>query len=146
MPHGHPDWFGQSVWPKYGEPSYINHVIALEPGEEESHVLTGPGVLFAVRLIFSPSSNWPGGRIEVYIDGSYYGEVYPYAWFTALGTGQARQIFDVDLYGVDNAQSRAVLTREVPFSSSITFISKNSVGAGADTVSFYIGGIFYLIA
>jgi hypothetical protein len=71
MAKGYPDFFGTSIWPKYGTPIYTSSgLMAIGPGlATDVLTLTANGVLFCLYVFVEGVSDLLGTRIALYADG-----------------------------------------------------------------------------
>jgi len=131
MPRGYPDYFGQSIFPKYGELIRIN-TTKIMAGSEVWTVfdIDSKGVLYFLHIESKNVAGYDNLDIELTIDGSvFYNEsvtdMYLYQNLFMCSHPLAM------VYNNEASHYLAIgLTKEVPFGTQIKLIIENG---GADT-------------
>jgi len=146
MAKGYPDFFGTSIWPKYGTPTInTGAAIVVHGGNNDTIILiTADGVLFQAAFVIVCDDLANSHYLHLYIDGvlvesEKLDQLY---LFTSLGgsCGLMNVIhFDRLLY-----HYRFELAREIPFHDSIEFKVQNS-GAAATHVTVDYKTMHYVV-
>lgn len=143
--HGYPDYFGQSIFPKYGAPIEIDLSLDAGPGGSDSVDIVGNGLLYACLIVGTSAGSVKGDNFSVSSGG-----VLIYKTNIAQSVGFPSLFGDTGLFipkGVNRDYSywNLQLHREIPFESSLTFALDCAVDSDPTGDSVTIKGFYYAI-
>ena len=127
MARGYPDYFGQSMWPKYGTPIEVDLLETDIPHGEELDVVSilGQGILFNLKatLVETEASN--NAYLDLYVDGTLMATISQvYSQYDNPMTAIGEVL--VPIYRSINYGELIVgLTREVPFRYTLIVKARN---------------------
>lgn len=131
MAKGYPDYFGQSIWPKYGTPIYTldsDHIIP-SGGAATLLSISVTGILFSIDIGVQALETFTLSLLTLAIDGQMFAVVglgNPYFGFPA--EAQSPLLYTVNYNHLEYYQ-RIVLAREVPFHETIVLQCSNGTGS-----------------
>jgi hypothetical protein len=145
MAHGYPDNFGQSVWPKYGEPVFITGAALIPFGGSGGDTYLGNGVLVGLRIRLTSISILDTCNIVVEINGQPL--IYDLAstFFSIGGDGAGKSLIECSYYDSSKLSFECFLRRELPFYNDMFIGAGNDVSDGVSDMSLYYTGVFYRI-
>ena len=121
MARGYPDYFGQSMWPKYGTPIKTNVLEDNIAAGDNLDVVSidGQGVLFDVNITLATLGATRDMFLHLRVDSSLmetveFGSPHLYMSFAACA-----YLLLPTYYSPNGAVCMARLAREVPFRSSV---------------------------
>jgi len=120
MAHGYPDYFGQSVWPKYGEPVSTDETFTVTAGTSEDVLdLTCQGVLYFLLIHVWTTAALYNLYVKVTIDGTVLFS-YPitYPLYTGFFAPRIHPVV-VTLYDCDDLQAFLSIPCDLPFKRSL---------------------------
>jgi hypothetical protein len=143
MAKGYPDWFGQSIWPKYGTPLILGGTITVHSGEELPVIdQDGQGVLFSLAAEVDGISDLSDCVFGLYVDTTlldYFTLKTVGGHFNSMFT---TELIEIVLYDPITFVVNMRLLREVPFQSHVKFSCNN--GSSGD-LTFYAQGSYYKV-
>ena len=138
MAKGYPDFFGTSIWPKYGTPVYTNSGLIIVPslGTVNLISISGNGVLFSLDSYLTAAVDFESSDLFLIVDGAVMvrSVLDPEYLQTSLG-GASPVLGLVICSGVDHVLEW-MLSREVPFHDSVILRLLNA-SLGNITTSTY---------
>jgi len=140
MAKGFPDYFGQSIWPKYGTMLTDDELVAgVAPGATATILyVTGQGQLRNASLFINGMGNPASIYILITVDGVlvYANPLYTIMYY--FGDTPSDVIAQCTLYDIVAGIYSIVINREIPFVSSFKVeILNNSILALTDFAEIY---------
>lgn len=131
MARGYPDYFGQSIWPKYGTPIYTldsDHVL---PSGEVGTLLSisMPGVLFSLDIGVQALEVMTLSLLTLTIDGQSFAVVGLGNPAYGLPAAAQSPLLYTVIYDHLEYYQRIVLAREVPFHSTVVLQCSNGTAS-----------------
>lgn len=123
MAKGYPDYFGQSIWPKYGSPIVSGTVTVECPGSATTtfYSISAQGVLFSARIKVYPATWNDATCIRLYVDDALFEVCYFMPSLATIFGGSPGNVLGVIHLDTESKYVEAVLNREVPFHTSFRF-------------------------
>lgn len=140
----HPDWFGQSIWPKYGDPIEINETHDIPPDDSVTDLFSGSGILYSLNVHVECIED-----ISQDLFGIYSGTV-PLVYSVVDGIFMHMNATDKSnlllplVYWYDKTGCTFSLSREIPFTSDLSLYYKSDITHAAD-VTVYFNGWYYIV-
>jgi hypothetical protein len=134
MAKGYPDFFGTSIWPKYGTPIWSPEDIPVVAAGASVDVLTitGNGVLFSLKVDFNGTVFLDKSSVELWIDDSMIAEAGTRQDITYTSLGGHTGILSLTNYDALEFWAAIELGREVPFRRKIVVVVNNDSAADLD--------------
>ncbi|MCJ7639024.1 MAG: hypothetical protein MUO70_03935, partial [Euryarchaeota archaeon] len=117
MARGYPDYFGTSIWPKYGTPIRTGGLVVNVPAGLDVDVIdiSANGVFFCAEIRFSTIGDYLASYVRLEIDNQL-------AWFWLLSNltlptslGGAQELMAITYLDRLSDDLRMTLSREIPF-------------------------------
>ena len=144
MAKGYPDFFGTSIWPKYGTPivTMVHGVVIASGASPDLITITANGVLFDLRVEIVGLSDLQWTRVSLSIDGAVMANSWaPLDPDYAVFAGEALIIAPI-YYDKAAFIFKVSLKREIPFHDSFNVLirndSANNITGSVDTVHYVI--------
>ncbi len=139
MPHGHPDWFGQSVWPKYGEPVDISGTFHLEDGLIHTETITGNGILYKLRLCLIKDTDLSLISIWLTSNDVYLAHAWTSDYWRTSGLLSPIPQLLCEQWNDDDIRAVFCIPTELPFTTSLKINAVCNDGGSVDCSLFYRG-------
>lgn len=147
MSKGYPDWFGTSIWPKYGTPIQTTVApVLIQPGISETLIsISSQGVLFALEVTIIANVLDTGLTIQLNVDG----EAFTYFTVKQLLDGSdgyaGPSIMKLKRFALEEGAYYMSLIKEVPFRNSFILYANNTNLPGGRTMSAGSNSIHYIV-
>lgn len=144
MAKGYPDFFGTSIWPKYGAPIYnATPTYVLAPLEVKDVLsILGNGVFFGLHSAVYCDSPFLGVVICLFIDGDLMFDFSLPPTYIPAELGSGGPLLTLSVLDIPGMYSMFDLVREVPFRTSIKYtVTGNTLGA----TRVYANSIHYMV-
>ncbi len=130
MSKGYPDYFGTSIWPKYGTALLAGGDVVVVPAGQTLIVLsiTGAGVLEAGSIIYSVVSGVELCSVIIYIDGESLESCMLDPEQSHGNLNGSHGVLSLAYHNVVLEYGVVLLTRELPFHDSVTIYFTNGTG------------------
>ncbi len=120
MAKGYPDYFGTSIWPKYGTLLIdADDVTTADATETTVFELTGAGVWAYLLGILSPAATGGAYTIKVYVDGELFFILTSASAYVCGYNESPLAPLVVNYSDVSADLVHVMLTHEIPFHDSI---------------------------
>lgn len=130
MAKGYPDYFGQSIWPKYGAPIY-NTTPVYELGMLETKnilSISGNGVLYSLHSGVYADSTIVLVVVELFVDGQMIFDSSLPPTYIPAEHGSGGPVLGLSVWDKLLNYSMWDLVREVPFRESVVYtVTGNAV-------------------
>lgn len=144
MARGYPDYFGTSIWPKYGTCVYSEASVISIASKENGVVwsITGSGVLFTLVIRISESIGLAASSVNLYIDNQMVCDydVNPDINRTSLSGGS--RLIAATYVSYIEGYIELALTREVPFHDGASIDISNdgdaAMSVGVDATHYVV--------
>ena len=134
MAKGYPDFFGTSIWPKYGTPllqlSAFEHI--LDGGTTTMLTITEQGVVTDIFATFSCIGGSDYIYLELVVDGNSIQTIDMRAGSDLVSSGSASRMMAVLYDNRITGEIYAVLTKDLPFRSSVVIKVNNEANVAID--------------
>lgn len=143
--HGYPDWFGQSIWPKYGEPTIISRNGLLADGATYDFTYSGGAVLTSLTLYLSCVDPPVSDAIQLELDTHIilFTSNATLDLFDTLEHGGS--LFRLNNYNKLTHEIEVSLIRDLPIWNNFKVTFSHDGGGGAADMTYFAEGIFYTI-
>lgn len=144
MARGYPDYFGQSIWPKYGSPLLINQSSTiLSAGTHTLIDISVQGVMFGLVARVSCATILTNIQLKLTIDGQLSAEsIYDDVNYQSLSP-LAGELLHVTYATGDMLGAWWALSREIPFHDQ--FKLSLVVNPWASNIVVKLRGMYYVI-
>lgn len=145
MAHGYPDFFGQSIWPKYGGFQNIQGTVTQPFGTHANAIaFSGNGVLSSMNLVIACLADERDHFIRVDIDGFVLNELRVNEFIVAAASNYLHDYFDLDFYDPLTFVACFRMRTPIPFQVSFAIDCWNTNVSG-NSVTFSAKGAYYQV-
>ena len=136
MARGYPDYFGQSIWPKYGTPlqSFWAVVFIAPTVTQEVLRIDAQGVLTSATFYIQLLGGTTGHNFTIVIDGEIFAAVTATELLDGYDTNNGSCYFEVTYYSVDDQYAIIRLIKDIPFRSYLALSVTNMNTAGGANI------------
>ena len=144
MARGYPDYFGQSMWPKYGAPlmDSAEEIGMANLATKTLHSIAAQGVLYDLTVLISGSSSIDGAIFYLKIDGEEITRWAPNSAYERFYHITGTEAIVVEVIDFETRMMIVRLRRELPFRSSVVLTVYNGTG---DFVTVRSSLVYYVV-
>jgi hypothetical protein len=146
MSRGYPDFFGQSIWPKYGTP--LPKFIADNLNEGDDHKvmsITSQGVLFSLSFKLTLSQLVHTPTIALLIDNAQLFLVDAGNYIDMAPFPSDSKLLQLRYFSIDDMIMFFDLQKEIPFRSTAELEIVNTAHAGEGAISCAGRAAYYVV-
>lgn len=121
MARGYPDYFGQSIWPKYGTPIVTGgSSVPVAAGTTVTIVdIDSTGVLFAASILTGTVGDYASSYFSLYVDDQLFWRCFLYNAFLPPASEGMEGVMRVTMENRVAKYVHMALSREIPFKDSV---------------------------
>ena len=145
MARGYPDYFGQSMWPKYGAPlmDSAEGIGIANLATETLHSIAAQGVLYDLTVQILGGSSIEGAVFYLKIDGEEITRWVASSLYERFYQITGSEVIVVEMIDFETRTMIVRLRRELPFHSSVVLTVYNGTG---DTVLVRSYLVYYVVS
>jgi len=129
MAKGYPDYFGTSIWPKYGTMLIGSGALPCNAAVlYDLFSLTGAGVFYFLRLVWDDNALSEAGLIYFIVDGEIILSTRVDELYLNGFIGSPRQLLKCTNYDAETKKGGVELGFEIPFTNSLKIQFDSALG------------------